>query len=131
VAIMLDPEITSSARLRILAVEADPHVRAVAVDTLEEAGFEVIEAATADRAAIILHARNDPSVVFTDAVTPGELNGLDLARMALILHPQIVVIVVAGALPTGFSSVAPDARFLPKPYRMAEVIRLIHELTED
>jgi DNA-binding NtrC family response regulator len=116
VAIMLDPEITSSARLRILAVEADPHVRAVAVDTLEEAGFEVIEAATADRAAIILHARNDPSVVFTDAVTPGELNGLDLARMALTLHPQIVVIVVAGALPTGFSSVAPDARFLPKPH---------------
>jgi len=128
---MLDPEITSSARLRILAVEADPHVRAVAVDTLEEAGFEVIEAATADRAAIILHARNDPSVVFTDALTPGEFNGFDLARMALILHPQIVAIVVAGALPPGFSSVAPDARFLPKPYRMAEVIRLIHELTED
>jgi DNA-binding NtrC family response regulator len=91
---MLDPEITSSARLRILAVEADPHVRAVAVDTLEEAGFEVIEAATADRAAIILHARNDPSVVFTDAVTSGELNGLDLARMALTLHPQVVAIVV-------------------------------------
>ena len=128
---MLDPNTSSSARLRILVVEADPHVRAVAVDTLEEAGFQVIEAATADNAAIILQARSDISVVPTDAGTPGELNGFDLARMALSLHPQIVAIVVAGALPPGFSSVAPDARFLPKPYPMAEVIRLIHELTED
>ena len=128
---MLEPETSSSAQLRILVVEADPHVRAVAVDTLEEAGFAVIEAATADSAAIILQARNDTSVVFTDAVTPGELNGFDLARMARTLHPQIVVIVAAGALRPEFSNVAPDARLLPKPYRMTKVIRLIHELTED
>jgi DNA-binding response OmpR family regulator len=51
---MLDPETSSSAQLRILVVEADPHVRAIAVDTLEEARFEVIEAATADHAATIL-----------------------------------------------------------------------------
>jgi CheY-like chemotaxis protein len=51
---MLDPETTSSAQLRILVVEADPDVRAVTVDTLEEARFEVIEDATADNAATIL-----------------------------------------------------------------------------
>ena len=41
------------------------------MDALEEAGYEVIEAATADNAMIILQSRNDDiSVVFTNDVTP-------------------------------------------------------------
>jgi hypothetical protein len=70
-------------------------------------------------------------VLFTEIATPGVLNGFDLARMAQAKDPNIAVIIVAGALPHGFSGVAPDARFLPKPYRMTDVIRLIRECAED
>jgi DNA-binding NtrC family response regulator len=126
---MDDPE--TSSQTVVLVVEADPHVRAMAADTLEEKGFDVIEAPSADYAATILQGRNDVGVLFTETATPGVLNGFELARMAQAQNPQIVVIVVAGALPPGFSGAAPEARFVRKPYRMADVIRLIRDRTGD
>lgn len=127
---MSDPN-APSARMCILIVEPDPHVRAMAADALEGEGFEVIESPSADHAASLLRSRNDVGVVVTEAATPGDLNGFDLARLAQAHNSRIVVIVVAGVLPPGFSGVAPDARFLPKPYRMTEVIRLINEFAAD
>lgn len=125
---MSDSSVTSD-QILILVVEDEPAVRAVAVEILEVEGFEVIEAPSADYAVTILQARSDVRVVFTDVTMPGSLNGFDLARTARTLHPDISVIVTSGALPSGFSGLAPDARFLPKPYRMAGVIGLIRELT--
>jgi DNA-binding NtrC family response regulator len=119
-----------SDRILVLVVEDEPAVRAVAVETLEIEGFKVIEAPSADYAVTILQARDDIRVVFTDVTMPGHLNGFDLAQIAKSLHPNISVIVTSGALPSGFSGLAPEARFLQKPYRMTGVIRLIHELTE-
>src|SRR5688500_3906481 len=106
---------TPSERMSILVVEDEPAVRAVAVEALEVEGFEVIEAPSADHAAAILQARNDIEVVFTDVTMPGKLNGFDLARIARTLHPDIHVIIASGALPSGFSGLAPDGRFLQKP----------------
>jgi DNA-binding NtrC family response regulator len=103
----------------------------VAVETLEIDGFKVIEAPSADYAVTILQSRDDVRVLFTDVTMPGHLNGFDLAQVAKTLHPNISVIVTSGALPSGFSGLAPEARFLQKPYRMTGVIRLIHELTTD
>jgi len=127
---MPDPSPTSD-RMLILVVESEPAVRAVAVEALEDEGFEVIETSTADHAATILQHRDDIRVVFTDVAMPGDLNGFDLARLAGTLYPEIAVIVVSGALPSGFSGVAPDAHFLPKPYRMTRVIGLIRRLTAE
>lgn len=126
---MYDTE--TSSQTVVLVVEADPYVRAMAADALEGEGFEVIEAPSADYAATILQDRNDVGVLFTEIATPGVLNGFDLARMAQAHNPQIVVIVVTGALPSGFSGTAPDARFVHKPYRMTDVIRLIRESAAD
>jgi DNA-binding NtrC family response regulator len=126
---MSDPSAPSDGTL-ILVVEDEPAVRAVVVETLEDEAFQVIEAPSADYAATILQARDDIHVVFTDVTMPGHLNGFDLAQVAKTLHPNISVIVTSGALPSGFSGLAPEARFLQKPYRMTGVIRLIHELTE-
>jgi DNA-binding NtrC family response regulator len=119
-----------SDRILVLVVEDEPAVRAVAVETLEIDGFKVIEAPSADYAVTILQARDDIHVVFTDVTMPGQFNGFDLAQIAKALHPNILLIVTLGALPSGFSGLAPEARFLQKPYRMTGVIRLIHELTE-
>ena len=115
----------------ILIVEPDPHVRSMAADVLEQEGFDVIEASSADYAATLLQSRNDVRVLFTETATPGDLNGFDLARIAQAHNPKIVVIVVAGVLPSGFSGAAPEARFVRKPYRMTDVIHLIRDLTED
>jgi DNA-binding NtrC family response regulator len=122
---------TSSPQTIVLVVEPDPQVRAMAADVLEQESFEVIEAPSADYAATIIQGRNDVAALLTEIATPGVLNGFDLARMAQAHNPQIVVIVVTGALPSGFSGTAPDARFVHKPYRMTDVIRLFRESAAD
>jgi CheY-like chemotaxis protein len=113
----------------ILVVEDDAFVRAVAVDALEDEGFQVLEAPSADYAVTLLEGRKDIRVLFTDVSMPGTLNGFDLARRVQALYPQIAVLVTSGALPSGFSGEAPQARFVPKPYRMSEVIRIIRGMT--
>jgi CheY-like chemotaxis protein len=118
-----------SEELCVLVVEDDAFVRAVAVDALEEEGFQVLEAPSADYAATLLEARKDIGVLFTDVSMPGTLNGFDLARRVQALYAHMVVLVTSGALPSGFSGEAPQARFVPKPYRMSEVIRIIRAMT--
>jgi DNA-binding response OmpR family regulator len=113
----------------VLVVEDDPSVRAMAVDGLEDEGFTVLEAPTADYAASLLASRSDIGVVFTDVTMPGTLNGFDLARLVRRAYPHVHVLVSSGALPTGFSGEAPDARFIPKPYRMRDVVRIIRTIT--
>ena len=87
----------------------------MAVDALEGEGLYIVEAPSAAYAATLLQRRADIRLVFTEAVTPGDLNGFNLARIAQAKDPNIAVMIVAGALPHGSSGVAPDARFLPSP----------------
>ena len=127
---MSEPDIMAAPPV-VLIVEDEPLVRALAADVFEEEGFEVIEAATADFALTVLNARDDVSVLFTDVDMPGRLNGLDLAHAAKSMCPEIVVIVVSGKLPSGFSGVAPEARFIPKPYRMTNVVQMIRNVLDE
>ena len=54
----------------ILVVEEIPIIRMGAVDLLLEAGFQVVEAETADEAIRILETRPDIHLVFTDVGMP-------------------------------------------------------------
>lgn len=63
----------------VLVVEDEDLVRMLAVDMLEDAGFEVIEAATAGAALAILETDPTIGVLFTVIEMPGSMTGLDLA----------------------------------------------------
>ena len=58
----------------ILIVEDEFLIRAATADVIREAGFEVLEAANADDALVILEARGDIRVVFTDIQMPGSMD---------------------------------------------------------
>jgi len=64
----------------ILIVEDESLLRLDSAETIEHAGFEVIQAANADEAIAILSARLDIHVVFTDIQMPGSMDGLKLAH---------------------------------------------------
>ena len=64
----------------VLIVEDEALVRMAAVGMVEEAGFEVLEATNADEAILLLEARRDITVVFTDVEMPGSTDGLRLAH---------------------------------------------------
>jgi CheY-like chemotaxis protein len=115
-------------RTIVLVVEDEPLVRAIAVDTLEDDGFGVIEASTGDHALTILQERTDIDVLLTDVDMPGSTDGFQLARMAREMYPHMVIIVVSGGVRSGFSGMAPDARFVPKPYALSRIIGMIQEM---
>jgi len=109
----------------VLVVEDEPMVRALAVDILEEAGFDVIEAATADYAVTVLDKRSDIRVVFTDIHMPGKLNGLELARLIDDHFHQIRVIIGSGKARPGPDEISPRALFIPKPYSTAALVAAV------
>jgi hypothetical protein len=64
----------------ILVVEDIPLIRMGAVDLLVDAGFEVLEAGSADEAISILEARPDTHLVFTDVGMAGAMDGIKLSH---------------------------------------------------
>jgi len=112
----------------VLVVENDPLVRALAVDVLEEAGFEVIEASSADYAVIVLEKRPDVRVVFTDVEMPGKLDGIQLARIVQHRYQRAGVVVGSGRERPTPSELSPDAAFLAKPYAPATLVDAIRRL---
>lgn len=110
----------------VLLVEDEPLVRLPACDSLEEAGFDVVEAASASQALEILARRSDVAVLFTDVNMPGQLNGLDLAELVHHRWPAIKLVVTSGA---ALERTVPDAgRFIAKPYRQRSMTELIQEV---
>jgi hypothetical protein len=72
----------------VLVVEDEPIVRMDAAMTLEDEGFEVIEAATARSALAMLEKRHGEVVaLFTDVDMPGDMDGLELAGIVTIVGP--------------------------------------------
>jgi CheY-like chemotaxis protein len=115
-------------RETILVVEDDPLLRMAAVDFVEEAGFEVVEAANADEAVAILENRTDIRVVFTDIDMPGSMNGLKLAAAVRDRWPPIDIVIVSGHVRPTEADLPPRSLFFSKPYDEAKVAAVLQRL---
>lgn len=109
-------------KLVVLIVEDEPLLRMDAADFIEEAGFEVIEAAHADEAIAILKNRDDIAIVFTDIEMPGSMDGLKLAHAVRRGWPPVAIVVTSGRVAPGEGHLPANVRYLRKPYRPADVI---------
>jgi CheY-like chemotaxis protein len=87
----------------ILIVEDEFLLRLDSAETIEHAGFEVIQGANADEAIAILNARLDIHVVFTDIQMPGSMDGLKLARFVRNRWPPIKIVAASGRVVVGFA----------------------------
>jgi CheY-like chemotaxis protein len=115
----------------VLVVEDDYLLRLDAADMIKAAGFEVIEAANADEAIVILESRNDVAMVFTDIQMPGSMDGLRLARAIRGRWPPIKIITTSGQRIIEELDLPEGGRFLPKPYNLTQVSGVLRELTQD
>lgn len=109
----------------VLVVEDEPILRMSAVDIVEDAGFEALEAADAQQAIAILERRTDIRIVFSDIDMPGGMDGMRLAAAIRDRWPPIRII-----LTSGYS--VPDARllpqqtvFFPKPYVPEKIVETL------
>jgi CheY-like chemotaxis protein len=109
-------------RKSVLVVEDETLLRMVAVEMFEDAGFEVLEAETADDAAQILLEAHSIVGLFTDVEMPGSLDGVGLAHITHKLHPNAAILVVSGRAQIEASDLPPGSRFMSKPYSSVVVL---------
>lgn len=105
---------------RILVVEDEFMVRDMIVQELQIAGFEVLEAASAEDALAMLADVDRIDLLFTDIRLPG-MDGWQLAENIRGRHGQMPIIYASGYV----DRVAPLSRskFLQKPYRPSQVLQ--------
>jgi CheY-like chemotaxis protein len=115
--------------LLVLVVDDDYLVRLNAVFLLEEAGFDTIQAGSADEAIAVLEARQDIKVVFTDIDMPGSMDGLALAQTIRHRWPPVELVLTSGYARVRDKDMPERGLFLGKPYEPAELVRTVRSLT--
>jgi signal transduction histidine kinase/DNA-binding response OmpR family regulator len=101
---------------RILVVEDDPAVLALAVDTLEGLGYHVTTARNAASALRRLDGSRSFEMLFSDVIMPGGVSGLDLARQARGKNPKLKVLLTSGFIGEEAIDWADEYPMLDKPY---------------
>jgi len=101
---------------RVLVVEDDPAVLAMAVETLEGLGYQVTTADTAAAALKRLKGRKTFDLLFSDVVMPGGVNGVQLAHLALQERPGLKVLLTSGYVGDEAASWANEFPMIDKPY---------------
>ena len=112
----------------VLVVEDEFLVRMNALSLLEEAGFDVLEAGSADEAIALLEARRDIRIVFTDISMPGSMDGLRLAHAIRNRWPPIELVLTSGQMRVRNEDMPDRGRFLSKPYESSELVQVVRSL---
>lgn len=123
-------ELSTASSFRIVVVEDEPFVRELAVCELEDCGFAVDGFGSADEALrhLARHA-GETAVVFTDVQMPGRLDGLALTEIVARCWPGIRVLVTSGGSSVDTGLLPPCASFIPKPWRVTDVVLRVTEFT--
>ncbi len=120
-----------NSRRLLLLVEDDALVRSTLAEGLIDAGFEVIEAETAEAALNLIATRTDIAVLLTDINLPGA-DGFALARAARRLRPRLPVVYASGRYREADPRRGlPDAPFLAKPFSVSSAIATLESAMGD
>jgi two-component sensor histidine kinase len=123
--IMSEP---TDAPTNVLVVEDEMVLRMKAVDIVEDAGFNAIEAVNADEALEILESRSDISMLFSDIQMPGSMDGLMLAHAVHDRWPSIKIILVSGQVRVTDADKPADSRFFGKPIEVKQMIAELQDM---
>ncbi|TWF43316.1 response regulator [Neorhizobium alkalisoli] len=107
----------------MLVVDDEPLLRLSISAELEDEGFVVLEAGSADDAIRIIERHPEVSLVFTDVDMPGTMDGIRLAGFVRDRWPPIKIIVTSGHRFPGAETLPEGSPFKPKPYVSDEVVR--------
>jgi CheY-like chemotaxis protein len=105
---------------RVLVVEDEFLVRDIIVREMSLAGFEVLEAPSAEDALTLTSALDRLDLLFTDIRLPG-MNGWQLAEQIRVRYTQVPVIYASGYAER--VTPLPRSKFLQKPYMPSQVFK--------
>ena len=112
----------------VLVVEDEPLLRLFAVDMIEDAGFDTVEAANSTEAVAILEGRPDIRIVFTDVDMPHGIDGICLAACIRNRWPPIKIIITSGKPLPRHVSIPAETVFFPKPFRQDRVVETLRNM---
>jgi CheY-like chemotaxis protein len=113
-------------RTLIVIVDDDVLERLGASYMFSDAGYRVLEAASADAALQIFEANPDIGLLFSDVSMPGTMDGAGLARQVAGQWPRVGIILTSGR--PSPDPLPPRVRFHAKPYEPADVLRDAREM---
>lgn len=114
---------------KILLAEDDHDMRRFLVKALENAGFQVV--AFDNGMSAYRRLREEPfELLLTDIVMP-EMDGIELARRAAELDPDMKIMFITGFAAVALNSDADtprDAKVLSKPFHLRELVHEVQKL---
>lgn len=113
--------------ISVLIVEDELITRMALAMTLRAEGLEVLEAVNADEAWSRLE-RRPVDLVFSDVRMHGTMDGVELARRVRARFPATRVILTSGHYVP--REAEEDFLFLPKPYELSRMSRLLADCLE-
>lgn len=117
---------TAIGNYSILLVEDEDQIRRVATEVLEEAGYSVISASSADDALNKYSQASKINLVITDMVMPGGLSGEKLIEELHKTNPELPVLIMSGyaaQTSTGYP-------LLAKPFSTSTLLSKAKELIQ-
>jgi PAS domain S-box-containing protein len=123
----------SGSKETILVVEDNERLRRVTVKQLVDLGYRVFECRNAAEAATVLKINSAVDLLFTDIVMPGDMDGVDLAELALQIRPGLGCLLASGYPDLGSREQRLNAlhfRLLSKPYRRDDLVQAIREVLD-
>ena len=119
-----------SDRTPILVAEDEAMLRLIAVEVLQDAGFEVFEAADGAEALNLLKANPAIELLVSDIKMP-RMDGYALVEAGLAFRPELKVVLM-----TGYSQEPPpaiqrirDIQILRKPFNLERLCALATQMT--
>jgi DNA-binding response OmpR family regulator len=106
---------------KVLVVDDEVLIRLTVTDALRDAGFEVIEASTADEAVEMI----DSEVIHflsTDIQMPGVLTGVGPCQRGRGVFPEAGIVVASGRIRSCEIDLPPSAKFFTKPYDLDLIV---------
>jgi CheY-like chemotaxis protein len=96
---------------------------------LRDLGYLVLEADSGASAIEVLKSEPEIEVLFTDVVMPGALTGVDLAREARRMRPNLKVLYTSGYAEKAFDDGIEEAvALLSKPYAQEDLAERLRDL---
>ncbi len=102
----------------VLLIDDEALVRMATADMLDELGYTVVEASSAEAALRQLRSGLRPDIVVTDHVMPG-MTGADLVRLLATEFPGMPALIVSGY--SGAEGLLGDVALLKKPFHREEL----------
>ncbi|MYZ46000.1 response regulator [Schauerella aestuarii] len=123
---------TARPEISVLAVDDEPLILDLLVESLRELGFQPVAASDGTRAVQVLAEGNAVDLLITDLQMPG-MDGVELARKAREQRPNIPVLFISGYSPQFHGSefnLGRGTSLLTKPFTHERLARAIKRALE-